>query len=88
MPASQLSPISRKVTPISKIRFTVMCVASLRGGLDPDVLDEIIYWNDDYWLYGLWASIALARAAAAKAGTPVTDLARRLAAEDDLSLTD
>lgn len=71
-----------------KIRFTVMSVASLRGGVDPDVLDEIIYWNDDYWLYCLWASIALGRAAAAKAGTPVTDLARRLAAEDDLDLSD
>ncbi|MCP4228285.1 MAG: hypothetical protein GY773_33460 [Actinomycetia bacterium] len=56
-----------------------MGVASLRGGLDPDVLDEVIYWNDDYWRYGLWASIALIRASAAKAGIPVADLARRLA---------
>ncbi|MCP5035023.1 MAG: hypothetical protein GY939_24725 [Actinomycetia bacterium] len=62
-----------------KIRFAVMGVASLRGGLDPDVLDEVIYWNDDYWRYGLWASIALIRASAAKAGIPVADLARRLA---------
>ncbi len=62
-----------------KIRFTVMSVASLRGGLDPDVLDEVIYWNDDFWLYALWASIALIRASAAKAGISVADLARRLA---------
>lgn len=69
-----------------KIRFTVMTVASLRGGLDPDVLEEVIYWNDDYWRYGLWASIALIRASAAKTGIPVADLARRLADQQHLTL--
>ena len=62
-----------------KIRFTVMSVASLRGGLDPDVLEEVIYWNDDYWRYSLWASIALIRASAAKTGIPVANFAHRLA---------
>lgn len=69
-----------------KIRFTVMSVASLRGGLDPDVLEEIIYWNDDYWRYSLWASVALIRAAAAKANIAVADLAQRLADEHHLTL--
>ena len=69
-----------------KIRFTVMSVASLRGGLDPDVLEEIVYWNDDYWRYSLWASIALIRACAATTGIPVADLAHRLADQQHLDL--
>ncbi len=28
-----------------KIRFAVMCSAALRGGLDPNLLDEVAYWN-------------------------------------------
>ena len=32
-----------------------------QGGDDPDVLDEIIFWNDDFWRYSLLASIALAQ---------------------------
>ncbi|MGI9624908.1 MAG: hypothetical protein ACR2PK_18925 [Acidimicrobiales bacterium] len=69
-----------------KIRFAVMSVASLRGGLDPDLLEEVIYWNDDYWRYGLWASIALIRASATKTGIPVADLAHRLADQQHLDL--
>jgi len=69
-----------------KIRFAVMSVASIRGGLDPDVLEEVIYWNDDYWRYGLWASIALIRASAAKACIPVADLAGRVADQLQLAL--
>ena len=61
-----------------KIRFAVLATAARRGGLEPDLLDEIIYWNDDFWRYALYASIALIRAAAANAGQPVPELARRL----------
>lgn len=70
-----------------KIRFTVMSAAALRGGLEPDLLDEISYWNDDYWRYALYATIALTRAAADKTNQPVTELARQLAEHHQLDLT-
>ncbi len=69
-----------------KIRFAVMSVASLRGGLDPDVPEEVHYWNDDYWRYSLWAAIALVRASASKAGLSVSDLAHQLAERHQLDL--
>lgn len=61
-----------------KIRFAVLATAARRGGLEADLLDEIIYWSDDFWRYALYASIALIRAAAANTGQPVPELARRL----------
>jgi hypothetical protein len=61
-----------------KIRFAVLATAARRGGLEPDLLDEIIYWNDDFWRYALYAAIALIRAAAANTGQSVPELARRL----------
>jgi hypothetical protein len=53
-----------------------MSSAGLRGGLDPDLLDEVGYWNDDYWRYALLAAIALIRASAAKTGGSIADSAR------------
>lgn len=61
-----------------KVRFAVLATAARRGGLEPDLLDEITYWNDDFWRYALYASIALIRAAAAKADQSVPELACRL----------
>ncbi|MDH3730046.1 MAG: hypothetical protein OES13_02805 [Acidimicrobiia bacterium] len=63
-----------------------MCSAALRGGVEPDLLDEIGYWNDDYWRYALYAAIALIRASAAKTSQPVAELARRLAELHHLDL--
>ncbi|MDH3684412.1 MAG: hypothetical protein OEV40_31210 [Acidimicrobiia bacterium] len=68
------------------LRFAVMSVASLRGGLDSDALDEVGYWNDDSWRYTLWAAIALVRASASKASVSVSDLARQLAERRHLDL--
>ncbi len=70
-----------------KIRFAVMSCASLRGGLEPDLLEEISYWNDDHWRYALYAAIALTRATAQKTGQPVAELARSVAELHSLDLT-
>jgi hypothetical protein len=69
-----------------KIRFAVMSSAGLRGGLDPDLLDEVAYWNDDYWRYALLAAVALIRASAVKAGCSVGQLCHRLATVNGLDL--
>ena len=63
-----------------KIQFAILCCAALRGGLEPDLLDEIVWWQtDDFWRYGLLAAVALVRASADRHGMSVPELARRLA---------
>ncbi|MEM9655839.1 MAG: hypothetical protein AAGA65_27385 [Actinomycetota bacterium] len=62
-----------------KIRFVVLATAARRSGLEPALLEEIRFWNDDCWRYALYTALALVRAAAAKTSQPVPELARPLA---------
>jgi hypothetical protein len=86
--ADHLPEIEFRGKQYRKIRFAVMSSAGLRGGLDPDLLDEVAYWNDDYWRYALFAAIALIRASVDKTGGSVADLARRVAALHVVDLGD
>ncbi len=63
-----------------KIQYAIFSGASLRGGLEPDLLDEVIWWNsDDYWRYALFAAVALIRAGAQHQGVPVARIVEQLA---------
>jgi hypothetical protein len=84
--ADHLPEVGFKGKQYRKIRFAVMSSAGLRGGLEPDLLDEDAYWNDDYWRYALLAAVALIRASAAKAGCSVGQLCHRLATLHGLDL--
>ena len=71
-----------------KIQYALLTAASLRGGLDPDLLDEVIWWNsDDYWRYALFAVVALIRAGAQSQGVPVARIVEQLAELHDVTLT-
>ncbi len=85
--ADHLSEIDFKGKQNRKIRFAVMSSAGLRGGLDPDLLDEVAYRNDDYWRYALFAAVALIRASAAKTNQTVAELAEQLATRHGLDLS-
>jgi hypothetical protein len=62
-----------------KLQFAILCAAALRGGTEPDLLDEVAWWQtDDFWQYALFAAIAYIRAAAARAGVPVSQACRHL----------
>lgn len=62
-----------------KIQFALLCCAALHGGLKPDLLDEVVWWQtDDFWRYSLLAAVALIRASADRQGMSVPELARRL----------
>jgi hypothetical protein len=66
----------------AKLRYAVLAAAALHGGTEPDLLDEVAGWQaDDFWQYALFAVVAYIRAAASRAGVPVSqacqDLARR-----------
>jgi hypothetical protein len=48
-----------------KIQFAVLASASARGGIQPDLLYEVAWWqNDDFWWYALAAAVAVIRACA------------------------
>ena len=63
-----------------KIRFAILASASLRGGIEADLLDEVSWWQtDDFWWYALASCVALIRACADRKGLPVPALAQQLA---------
>jgi hypothetical protein len=58
----------------------VLAAAALHGGTDPDLLDEVTWWqSDDFWQYALFAAVAYVRAAASRAGVPVRQACQDLA---------
>lgn len=63
-----------------KLQFAILAAAALRGGAEPDLLDEVAWWQtDDFWEYALYAAVAYIRAAAARADVPVRQVCHELA---------
>ena len=63
-----------------KLQYAVLVAAALRGGTEPDLLDEVAWWQtDDFWQYALFATVAYIRAAANKAGVSVHEACLDLA---------
>jgi hypothetical protein len=62
-----------------KLQYAVLVAAALRGGTEPDLLDEVAWWQtDDFWQYALFATVAYIRAAANRAGVPVRQVCQDL----------
>jgi len=71
-----------------KFRFTVLAAAALCGGAEPDLLDEVAWWQtDDFWRYALFAAIAYIRIAAGRASVPVHQVSQDRAAGPAARLT-
>lgn len=63
-----------------KLQFAVLAAAALRGGAQPDLLDEVVWWQtDDFWQYALFAAVAYIRVAADRAGVPMRQVCQELA---------
>ncbi len=63
-----------------KLQYAVLVAAALHGGTDPDLLDEVAWWQtDDFWQYALLTTVAYLRAAASRAGVPVRQVCQDLA---------
>ena len=63
-----------------KLQYAVLAAAALQGGTEPDLLDEVAWWQtDDLWQYALFAAVAYIRAAASRAGVPVRQACQDLA---------
>jgi len=64
----------------TKLRYAVLAAAALHGGTEPDLLNEVAWWQtDDFWQYALFAAVAYIRAAATRAGVPVRQACQDLA---------
>ena len=51
----------------AKLQYAVLAAAALHGGTEPDLLDEVAWWQtDDFWQYALFATVAYLRAAAGR----------------------
>ena len=58
----------------------MLAAAAIRGGTEPDLLDEVAWWQtDDFWQSALFAAVAYIRAAASRAGVPVRQACQDLA---------
>jgi hypothetical protein len=56
----------------AKLQYAVLAAAAVHGGTEPDLLDEVAWWqSDDLWQYAMYAAVACIRAAASRAGVPV-----------------
>jgi hypothetical protein len=63
-----------------KLQYAVLAAAAIRGGTEPDLLDEVAWWQtDDFWEYALLAAIACIRAAASRADGPIAQACQGLA---------
>jgi hypothetical protein len=63
-----------------KLKFAVLAAAAVHGGVAPDLLDEVRWWQtDDFWQYALFAAVAYIRVAADRTGVPVRQACRELA---------
>jgi hypothetical protein len=68
---------------VKKLQFAILAAAALRGGTEPDLLDEVAWWQtDDFWQYALYAAVAYLRAAASRAGVSVGRVCQELAQRD------
>jgi hypothetical protein len=71
-----------------KEKYALRAAAMLRGGVDPGLLDEVIWWqSDDLWFWSLEALLTYIRVAAERAELEVAEVCERIAARHHVDLT-
>jgi hypothetical protein len=70
-----------------RIQYAILTSASVRAGLEPDLLDEVTWWRaDDYWRYALFAAVALIRAGAERRSVTMAQMVEQLADRTGVTL--
>lgn len=62
-----------------RIQYAILTAYAVRGGVEPDLLDEVTYWIEQYWQYALFAAVAIVRECAARSGTSLETFVAELA---------
>lgn len=74
----------------AKLQYAILAAAAGRGGIEPDLLAEVQWWQtDDFWFYATLVGAGCVRAAAERLERPVVsvcdELARRWSARTPLT---
>ncbi len=71
-----------------KLQYALLAGGALRGGIELDLLDEVIWWQtDDFWYYALCAFVAWTSAAADTAGLSLKEVCETVAAGHKVDLS-
>jgi hypothetical protein len=65
-------------------QYALSAAACMRGGLQPDLLDDTGWWQTRLWIYAVYAAVIYSRAAADRRGSTLEQVARDLAARHGL----
>jgi hypothetical protein len=66
-------------------QYPVYAAASIRGGLRPNLLSDVGWWQTPRWQYAVFAVVIYSRADAERLAVPLEEIAR-IAARNDLGL--
>jgi hypothetical protein len=70
-----------------KAEYALRAGAMVRAGIDPGLLDEVIWWRtDDLWFWAFQALVTYVRAAAERRATTVPAICERIASRHDVQL--
>ncbi|HEX5511052.1 MAG TPA: hypothetical protein VFX41_05015 [Actinomycetales bacterium] len=67
-------------------QYALYAAACMRGGLQPDLLNDAGWWQTRLWIYAVYALIIYVRAAAERLAESPEDVVRRIAERHDLRL--
>jgi hypothetical protein len=65
-------------------QYALYAAACMRGGLQPDLLNDAGWWQTRLWIYAVYAAVIYSRAAADRRGTALEQVAHDLAARHGL----
>ena len=69
-----------------RIQYAVLTAYAVHGGLEPDLLDEVTYWIEQYWTYALYAAVAIVRASADSADVSLDSMLADLATKHAIDI--
>jgi hypothetical protein len=70
-----------------KAEYALRAAAMVRAGVDPGLLDEVIWWRtDDLWFWALEALVIYVRVAAERRAETVSAICGRIASRHDVQL--
>ncbi len=70
-----------------KSHFALTAAATLRAGVFPDLDSEADYWGmEGFWVYAFYALVIYVRVAAERTDRPVEEVAKALAARQDVKV--
>jgi hypothetical protein len=70
-----------------RVEYAPRAAAMIRAGVDPGLLDEVVWWRtDDLWFWALEALVTYVRAAAERTGESVPFVCGRIASRHDVQL--